>query len=154
MSENKKLICPICGLKFEGCRSCQKTDIASWKMVCDTENHFKIFTILHKFNVLKKITKTKAKELLLKCDLTGYELFPKSVKESIENIIGKDDTKEKKIEPEVPELKIEEEDLIKAEEIIEVDVPEAIGEIAVEETPVVKESKPKKSNQYKKSAKR
>lgn len=154
MSENKKLTCPICGSKYDACISCERHSLASWKTVCDTENHFKIFTTLHKFNVLKKITKSKAKELLLGCDLIGYELFPKSVKESIENIIGKDDTKEKKIEPEIPELKIEEEDLIKTEEVIEVNAPEAIEEIAVEETPVVKESKTKRTNQYKKSAKR
>lgn len=85
----KKLICPICGQEFDGCRTCRQHDLASWKTVCDTENHFNIFVILHKYNVLKKTTKEQAKKELLECDVTGYETFPKSVKASIEDILGK-----------------------------------------------------------------
>lgn len=88
---DKKLICPICGTKFDGCRTCHQKDIASWKTLTDTENHFNIFVILHKYNVLKSITKEQCKELLLECDITGYKEFPKHIMESIKDII---DTKE------------------------------------------------------------
>ena len=56
----KKLVCAICGREYDGCRTCKTHDLASWKTVCDTENHFNIFVILHKYNVLKKITKEQA----------------------------------------------------------------------------------------------
>lgn len=88
---DKKLTCPICGQKFSACITCNKHDIASWKTLTDTENHFNIFVILHKYNVLKSIAKEQCKKLLLECDITGYEEFPKHIMESIKDII---DTKE------------------------------------------------------------
>lgn len=82
-----KLICPICNKSFDGCRSCEKYELTSWKTICDTENHFNIYVILHRYNVTKKYTKEQARKALLKCDLTGYENFQKNVAESIKNIL-------------------------------------------------------------------
>ena len=84
---DKKLICPICGKKFDGCRTCHQKDIISWKTLTDTENHFNIYVILHKYNVLKSITKEQCKKLLLECDIVGYEEFPKHIMENIKDII-------------------------------------------------------------------
>lgn len=98
---NKKLECIVCGSKYDGCISCERNSLTSWKTVCDTENHFTIFTILHKYNVTKKITKEQAKELLLKCDLTGWENFQIGIASSIAKIL-----KEKTpIKEEVKEIK-------------------------------------------------
>ena len=104
-----KLICPVCGNSFDGCYSCEKHELTSWKTICDTENHFNIFIILHKYNVTKKITKEKAKELLLKCNLTGYENFQKNIAESIKNILEEE---KPVIEPAIIEETIEQEIII------------------------------------------
>lgn len=101
---DKKLVCPICGTKFDGCRTCHQHDIASWKTITDTENHFIIFVILHKYNVLKSITKEQAKKELLECDVTGYESFPKSIKASIEDILGKKEEPKQEIKQETKQI--------------------------------------------------
>lgn len=98
---SSKLTCPICGQKFDVCVSCERHNITSWKTLTDTENHFTIFTILHKYNVTKKITKEQAKELLLKCDLTGWENF----QTGIASIIAKILKEETPIKEEVKEIK-------------------------------------------------
>lgn len=99
MADNK-LTCAVCGTEYDGCRTCHNHDITSWKMITDTENHFAIFVILHKYNVLKSITKEQAKRELLECDVTGYETFPKSIKASIEDILDKKEESKQEIKQE------------------------------------------------------
>ena len=143
-----KLICPICGAKFDGCRSCQKNNITSWKTVTDTENHFTIFTILHRYNVTKKITKEQAKELLLKCDLKGWENFQAGIVSSITKIL-------KKETPIMEEVKEIEQPIVEPiEEVIEEPVVEVI-EKPVEATEFIKpEIKTIKKQYNKKNTKR
>lgn len=141
-----KLKCPVCGQLFDGCNTCEKNSITSWKTICDTENHFNIYIILHRYNVTKKITKEQAREFLLKCDLTGYENFQKNVVENIKNIL-----KEEKpvVKPEVIKEILMEETVVEetVEPVTEIKtIIEEIIEIKEEVKPVKQNNKYNRKN--------
>lgn len=89
MSDNYNALCSICGRPYKLCRTCRDTGMFSWKTVTDSANCFKIYTILHQYNVLHKITVDKAKEQLLDCHVNeqSIETYPEDIKKSILDIL-------------------------------------------------------------------
>lgn len=114
---DKMLKCSVCGVNFEACVSCEKNNLISWKTVTESENHFNIYVILHRYNVTKKITKEQAKDMLLKCDLTDYENFKTISGELIAKILKEDSVAGGVKTPTVTNKIVEEVNTIKKQDI-------------------------------------
>lgn len=78
--------CVICGNGYHCCISCPEQRNASWRILTDTANHFKIYTIICDYRD-KKISKEIARKQLSKVDITGWETFKDGVKGLIEEIL-------------------------------------------------------------------
>lgn len=85
MAENNA-ICAVCGKPYRVCRTCKEQELGSWKTVADTEKCFKVFTVLHQYNVLKNISKEDAKKTLTSLNIQ-YENYPTNIKDSIDSIM-------------------------------------------------------------------
>ena len=69
MSEQYNAKCDICGKPYKVCRSCQEIkSFQAWRTVTDTLPHYIIYLTLVEYSRTKD--KSKAKEELLKCDLS------------------------------------------------------------------------------------
>lgn len=88
METNVNAYCSICGKGYYLCRSCEdlKT-IKSWRSVVDSMEHYKIYTVIHRYSISKD--KETAKRELQNCDLTGLENFNTEIKNVIKEIMVK-----------------------------------------------------------------
>lgn len=79
--------CVICGTGYHACDTCNESKkINLWEKFTDTSNHYRIFLILRDhFN--KIIDDKQAYEMLVKCDLKGYENFNKNISSHIKKIL-------------------------------------------------------------------
>jgi len=87
-NEKENASCVICDNKYYLCIACErnKSNWKPWKIITDTENCFKIYDVLNKYN-FNKISKEEAKEKLGTFDLSGLSTFKESVKKQIEEIL-------------------------------------------------------------------
>ena len=106
MSEKYNATCAICGQPYKICRTCQEIkSFTPWRTITDTLQHYTLFLVLSEYSRTKD--KVKAKDELLKCDLSGKESFKDSVKNMIDEIMKEDaikiieETSEKTVEENV-----------------------------------------------------
>lgn len=87
MSLENNAICAICGKPYRVCHTCQNIKTYTpWRTVTDTLPHYTIYLAIYEYNKTKD--KAKAKEELLKCDLSELDSFDKDVKKVINEILG------------------------------------------------------------------
>ena len=104
MSEKYNATCAICGQPYKICRTCQEIkSFTPWRTITDTLQHYTLFLVLSEYSRTKD--KTKAKDELLKCDLSEKESFKDSVKNMIDEIMKEDAIK---IIEEISEKTVEE----------------------------------------------
>ena len=79
MANNR--ICIACGKEYEYCGFCPKSlNLPVWKNIFDTENCKNIFEIASDY-AQNMITKERAKERLLCCDLSNIDSFKEKVRD-------------------------------------------------------------------------
>lgn len=82
--------CDICGKKYHVCHTCSEVmSFKPWRTVTDTMEHYKIYLAIAGYTNNKD--KTRAKELLLKCDLTELESFNENIRNAIKEIMSDDE---------------------------------------------------------------
>lgn len=87
MSEQYNAKCDICGKPYKVCRSCQEIkSFQAWRTVTDTLPHYMIYLALVEYSRTKD--KEKAKEELLKCDLSERDNFNDNIKSVIDEIFA------------------------------------------------------------------
>ena len=92
MSEKYNATCAICGKPYKICRTCQEIkSFTPWRTITDTLQHYMLFLVLSEYSRIKD--KVKAKDELLKCDLSEKESFKDSVKNMIDEIMKEDTIK-------------------------------------------------------------
>ncbi len=91
--DNINSYCVICGTGYHCCISCPENRSSSWRLITDTENHFKVYMILCDYRD-KKITKEVALKQLNNVDITGWENFKEGTKQLIAEILTNDTTDE------------------------------------------------------------
>ena len=92
MSEKYNATCSICGKPYKICRTCQEIkSFTPWRTITDTLQHYTLFLVLSEYSRTKD--KAKAKDELLKCDLSEKESFKDSVKNMIDEIMKEDTIK-------------------------------------------------------------
>ena len=92
MSEKYNATCAICGQPYKICRTCQEIkSFTPWRTITDTLQHYTLFLVLSEYSRIKD--KVKAKDELLKCDLSEKESFKDSVKNMIDEIMKEDTIK-------------------------------------------------------------
>ena len=80
--------CLICGKGYHVCHSCREIRTFSpWRSITDTANCFKIYRVLSDYNS-GNLTKDKAREQLLHCDLTAKDTFKERPRNTINEILG------------------------------------------------------------------
>ena len=95
MSELYNAKCDICGKPYKVCRSCQEIkSFQSWRTVTDTLPHYMIYLALVEYSRTKD--KAKAKEVLLKCDLSEKDNFNDNIKSVIDEIFAEEQKTEDK----------------------------------------------------------
>lgn len=74
MSKNLNSTCRLCGAEYERCDNCDKLKhvLTSWKMISETEEHYKIFCVLRNYN-LGKIKKEETVNQLSNYDLSDVD---------------------------------------------------------------------------------
>lgn len=83
--------CIICGTGYHACNSCDEVkNFKPWRAFTDTIEHHKIKLVLDDY-AAKIIDDKQAKEMLEKCDLTGYEDFVPHIANLIKRILACDD---------------------------------------------------------------
>ena len=109
--------CIVCGKEYKACFNCaDKLKMQPWTTVCDTQNCYKVYIIVHDFNY-GYITKEEAKKKLEKVEYVFADL-----KEDVQKVVG-----------EITGEKIE-----KAEKAEEVKAPEQKKPVDKKEEPVSK----------------
>ena len=87
MEEYFNAICAICGRKYHVCGVCQKTrEFTPWRRITDSRNCYKIFMILSDYSN-GRADKETTKQKLADCDLSEYETFKPSIRETLEKIL-------------------------------------------------------------------
>lgn len=81
---SKKLNCILCQKEYETCNC--GSDNHTWKVLCDTSNHYQIHLVLSDYNH-KNIDAKQAFYMLSKLDITGYENWNNDAKKMIEEIL-------------------------------------------------------------------
>lgn len=95
MSEQYNAKCDICGKPYKVCRSCQEIkSFQAWRTVTDTLPHYMIYLALVEYSRTKD--KSKAKEELLKCDLSEKDNFNDNIKSVINEIFEEEPKTEDK----------------------------------------------------------
>lgn len=98
MSEQYNAKCDICGKPYKICRSCQEIkSFQAWRTVTDTLPHYMIYLALVEYSRTKD--KSKAKEELLKCDLSEKDNFNDNIKSVINEIFEEELKTEDKPKP-------------------------------------------------------
>ena len=89
MEENMDYInahCAICGAGYHVCQSCLETrQFKPWRTVTDTVSHFKIFSILHDFEI-RSVGRQAARDALTECDLSDLDTYLPEIQARIEEI--------------------------------------------------------------------
>lgn len=86
MSGKKYFECAICGKKYEACYSCGRKDPSlSWKNLCDTAEHYKIFQIVNGYTA-GVYTKEEAAKKLKNVNLSGLDSLRDNIKAIIKSI--------------------------------------------------------------------
>ena len=89
MSEQYNAKCDICGKPYKICRSCQEIkSFQAWRTVTDTLPHYMIYLALVEYSRTKD--KAKAKEELLKCDLSELDTFNENIKTVIKEMMAEE----------------------------------------------------------------
>lgn len=92
MSQNNAE-CAICGKHYHYCNSCkEQKDLAPWKILTDTSEHYKIFQIIRGYN-LGIYTKDECKMKLKNVDLSDSNMFKKNIQIKIQEILAEDKVK-------------------------------------------------------------
>lgn len=79
-------ICLCCGKSYSYCTNCNSVSPSKyWMNVWDTKNCQNIFMIVSDY-MAKKITKDEADIKLKDCDLTNYDSFRTTIKNTIDEI--------------------------------------------------------------------
>lgn len=90
MAEKINASCSICGKGYHKCLSCKDKMAASpWKMYCCSSEHYKVYQVLHGFNV-GVYTKDEAKEKLQSINLSDLSEFRDSRRQLIKSIMKED----------------------------------------------------------------
>lgn len=110
---NRKLTCILCGKEYETCNC--GTQNHSWKVLCDTSNHYQIHLILSDYNG-GNIDAKQALNMLDRVDISGHETWNDGAQKLLAEIFDAPTTVEQKQETEKQETEEVEED---AEEEIE-----------------------------------
>ena len=93
MSGKKYFECAICGKKYEACYSCGRKDPSlSWKNLCDTAEHYKIFQIVNGYTA-GVYTKEEASKKLKNVNLSDLNSLRDNIKAIIKDIQNEDDAK-------------------------------------------------------------
>lgn len=86
MSGKKYFECAICGKKYEACYSCSRKDPSlSWKNLCDTAEHYKIFQIVNGYTA-GVYTKEEAAKKLKNVNLSDLDSLRDNIKAIIKSI--------------------------------------------------------------------
>ena len=86
-----KCKCIICDREYETC-NCESDALnKSWKIVCDTEEHYQLYMLISQYRI-GSITKELAKTKLKRFDLSDYKQYNKGVVSLIDEIL-KDESK-------------------------------------------------------------
>lgn len=86
MSGKKYFECAICGKKYEACYSCSRKDPSqSWKNLCDTAEHYKIFQVVNGYTA-GVYTKEEAAKKLKNVNLSDLDSLRDNIKEIIKDI--------------------------------------------------------------------
>ena len=128
--------CVICPDKhhYKYCNNCSGYNpIETWRFVFCSQNCREIYRILSDYSS-KQITIEEAKEALRKCDLSDLEFYQKSIKKSIQDILGLEEVTET-----TEDENIEEKEIIKTEENIESAVANITEEPVVAAEEIVKD---------------
>lgn len=128
--------CVICPDKhhYKYCNNCSGYNpIETWRFVFCSQNCRDIYRILSDYSS-KQITTEEAKEALQKCDLSDLEFYQKSIKKSIQDILGLEEVTET-----TEDENIEEKEIIKTEENIESAVADVTEEPVVATEEIVKD---------------
>lgn len=86
MSGKKYFECAICGKKYEACYSCGRKDPSlSWKNLCDTAEHYKIFQIVSGYTA-GVYTKEEAAKKLKNVNLSDLNSLRDNIRSIIKSI--------------------------------------------------------------------
>lgn len=81
---SKTIKCIICNSSYHTC-DCPK-DLHTWKVLCDTTNHYQIYLVLSDYN-FGNITKARAKQMLAKLDISNYQNWGTNASKQIKEIL-------------------------------------------------------------------
>lgn len=92
MSEILNATCAICGKRYHMCDTCKNIkSFQPWRTVTDTLPHYLIYLALAQYT--KTGDRDKAREELLKCDLSELDIFDTDVKKVIYELIKDNEEK-------------------------------------------------------------
>lgn len=88
MQNNYNLVrCKVCGKEYKACANCEEgRGMGSWRAVCDTPEHYKIYLTAHAFS-LGNISAEDARLQLSRCDLEDIDSFEPTVRVVLEKIL-------------------------------------------------------------------
>lgn len=90
MSKEHNHVCKICGESYYACDNCPEVkDFAPWRVLCDTQEHYRVFLILNMFKN-EIISKVEAKEQLLELGVNHKyaQELPKFIKDILLDILN------------------------------------------------------------------
>ena len=93
---NNNAFCSICGKPYHMCMSCKsESSPTPWKMYTDTSEHYKIYQIIHGYNV-GIYSKEEAREKFSNVDLSDLNELRDNIKKIIMDILATEETVTKK----------------------------------------------------------
>ena len=79
--------CAICGAGYHVCQSCLETrQFKPWRMVTYTVRHFKIYSILHDYEI-RSMDRQAARNALADCDLSDLDSYLPEIRARIGEIL-------------------------------------------------------------------
>lgn len=79
--------CAICGAGYHVCQSCLETrQFKPWRTVTDTVRHYKIYSILHDYEI-GSMDRHAARDALADCDLSDLDTYLPEIQAGIEEIL-------------------------------------------------------------------
>lgn len=90
MAEKNNATCSICGKGYYKCLSCQsEMKSQPWKQYTDTSEHYKIYQVIHGFNI-GVYTKDEANKKLQAIDLSDLNDLRDNIRKIIKDIMKED----------------------------------------------------------------